>query len=185
MITVSFPLRYRPAVAGFVTLFEGISTIIAPTVGGLITQHLGWRWCFYINLPLGGMTLVLLMLFLKNSSARPPNAHLPWKQKIEQLDLVGTMVFIPAVTCLLVGLQYGATQWGWNDAKTIILFVASGTLLVAFAWVQWKRQDAAILPPRIIRRRSMLAGFCFSICTNSALNVVIYYVSRATFTIQV
>lgn len=94
-----------------------------------------------------------------------------------QCDPIGTAVFVPAICCLFVALQYGALEYGWDDKKVILLFVVSAILLAAFAWVQWKRQDAATLPPRIIRQRSILAGFLFGLCVNSAINVVTYYVS--------
>lgn len=163
--------------AGLLGGIEGISIVAAPLVGGLITEKLSWRWCFYINLPFGGVTIILLALFLKNPAVRPANAALPWKEKIWQLDPLGTAIFIPAVSCLFVGLQYGAVEYGWKDVRVAMLFVVAGVLLGAFGWVQWKLQDKATLPPRIIRRRSILAGVLFSFCTNGAMNVVTYYVS--------
>ncbi|KAF1350670.1 major facilitator superfamily domain-containing protein [Delphinella strobiligena] len=174
ILTVCFPLRYRPAIGGLAAGIEGCSSVAAPLIGGLITENLNWRWCFLINLPFGGVALILLMISLQNPPTRPTNADLPWKDKIKQLDPLGTAVFLPAVTCLFIGLEYGAVEYGYSNARVVTLFLVSGGLLVAFGWIQWKRQDNATLPPRILRQRSILAGFLFSLCTNSALNVVRY-----------
>lgn len=143
IITICFPLRYRPAIAGLAAGIEGCSNVAAPLIGGLITEDLNWRWCFFMNLPSGGVALILLMIFLQNPPARPPNADLPWKEKIKQLDPLGTAILLPAVTCLFIGLEYGAFEYGYSNARVVALFLVSGVLLVAFAWIQWKRQDNA------------------------------------------
>lgn len=176
-MTVSFPLRYRPMMTGLSVGVEGIAIVAGPLLGGLITDYINWRWCFYINLPFGAVTILLALVFLKDPPSRPPNADLPWRGKIAQLDLIGTAMFIPSITCLFAALQFGSTNYGWKDARTILLFVIFGVLLAVFLLVQLKYQDKATLPPRIIRQRSILAGFVFSFCMNSALNVIVYYVS--------
>lgn len=176
LVTVCFPLRRRPFVIGVLGATESIASLCGPTLGGLITQGIGWRWCFYINLPLGGATLLLFAFFLNPPKNRSSHAHLPWKQKLAQMDILGTVVFLPALSCLFVALQDGASKYGWSDGRVVALFAVSGALLAGFGYIQYRQGDDATLPIRIIRQRSIITGFVFSFCTSAALNVVSYYV---------
>lgn len=145
---------------------------------GIITDTIGWRWCFLINLPLGVITLVVTAFFLADPPLLQSTASLTFMQKLAKVDILGTIIFVPSIVVLLLALQWGGTTYGWANARIIVCFVMFAALLAAFAYLQYRKQDAATLPPRIIMRRSILAGMLFASCNNSALNVVEYYVSH-------
>lgn len=63
---------------------------------------------------------------------------LPWKEKILQLDPIGTVVFIPSITCLFAAVQLGSTNYGWSDWRVITLFVIFAILIIGFGLIQWK-----------------------------------------------
>lgn len=69
-----------------------------------------WRWCFYINLPIGAITIIVIALFF-TAPERKAVAKLTWKERAEQLDLYGTAFFMPAVVCLLLALQWGGSKY--------------------------------------------------------------------------
>lgn len=69
------------------------------------------------------------------------------------------------------------TDYEWNDLGIVLLFILAGVLLSIFTYFQWVKQDLGTIPPRIIRKRSILAGAFFSLCTSAALVVMTYYVS--------
>jgi hypothetical protein len=96
----------------------------------------------YFSLPLGVITIGVIILFFK-APERKEVASLTWKERAGQLDLLGTLFFIPAVVCLLLALQWGGSKYAWSDGRIIALFVVFGILIVAFLGIQiWKKDNA-------------------------------------------
>ncbi|KAL4806613.1 major facilitator superfamily domain-containing protein [Aspergillus unguis] len=174
VITHILPLSKRPVFAGLMACVESLAIISAPVVGGALTQALGWRWCFWINLPIGGVSLAMLLLLF--SDPRPSQEDsLTFAEKIRELDLVSNCIFIPSLTALFLALSWAGTKYPWSDGKVIALFVVFAVLLVAFSFNQYRRGDSAALPLRIISNRNVIAGFVFTTCTNSMTNVLEWY----------
>ncbi|KAK4494670.1 hypothetical protein PRZ48_014026 [Zasmidium cellare] len=168
------PLRKRPIFAGLMAAVESLAIIAAPIVGGALTQSLGWRWCFWINLPIGGVSIASITFLFSNPRKRPEESLL-LRQKISALDLFSNCLFVPSLTTLFVALSWAGTKYPWADGRVIGLFVVFGVLLAAFIYNQYRRGDSAALPFRIVKRRSVIAGFIFTTCTNSMLNVLEWY----------
>ncbi len=138
-------------------------------------DKISWRWCFYINLPLGAFTLIAVGLFFENPQTRRlPN--LSPKEKMNRLDLLSTAIFVPWIVSLLLALQWGGSKYGWNNARIIALLALGGILVALFVWLQWRNGDDALLPPRIIGQRSILSGMWFVFCNSSTLSIIEYYV---------
>lgn len=87
-------------------------------MGGAFTQHLTWRWCFYINLPIGGVTAAGLVFLLRLQPAKR-NGKVPLMAVFKMLDPVGNSIFVPAIICLLLALQWGGVTYAWSDARII------------------------------------------------------------------
>lgn len=168
MMTHAVPLRRRPVFGGTAAAIEGVASTSAPLLGGVITDTISWRWCFYINLPLGAITFVLVCLFYQDPVIGPLSS-LILQEKVKKLDLLGTAVFVPSITFLLLALQWGGSTYGWGNARIVVLFAVFGLL---FVWLQWRAGDDALLPPRIMRQRSILAGIWFVFCNSSSLSVI-------------
>ncbi|KAH7360648.1 major facilitator superfamily domain-containing protein [Rhexocercosporidium sp. MPI-PUGE-AT-0058] len=168
------PLRRRPSYMGVMGGIMIISAIVGPLLGGAFTTKLSWRWCFYINLPIGGLTIILTLLCLHTTRAaaeddQSDETKLTLRQKIERLDPLGTIVFLPAVVCLLFALQWGGSKYPWKEARIIVLFVLSAILTVIFSVIQVWKQENATLPPRILKYRSVTAASFFAFCISGAM----------------
>jgi MFS family permease len=178
IIVYLIPLAKRPMWQGFMGAVFGIASVVGPVVGGAFTQDVSWRWCFYINLPIGAVSFAVVLLVLP-TPADPQHQETQAKslrEKVSQLDPIGTVLFLPTITCLLLALQWGGSTYAWNDGRIIALLVLFGVLGVAFLGVQAWKQELATIPPRIIKQRSIAAGVWYSACSGGALMVICYYV---------
>lgn len=173
ILTHILPLRRRPLFCGILGGVESVAVLAAPIIGGALTESVGWRWCFWINLPIGGVTLLLVFFLLSDPS--PGEISLGLKQKIIELDLLSNLLFIPALTSLFIALSWAGTKYPWDDGRVIGPLITFAILVVVFAYNQHRLGDSAALPPRILKKRSVIAGAVFMLCTNGAINVLEYY----------
>lgn len=174
ILVLCLPMRKRPLTTGVFGGIMAVAGIASPMLGGVIVDRLSWRWCFWINIPVGVIAL-LGIFFCLNDIRSQPQASITWFQKIIQLDLVGNLLFVPSLTCLFVALSWAGTKYAWNSPTVIGLFCTFGVLLALFAFDQYRKGDAAALPPRVLCNRSVLAGFIYTLCCNSASMVIQYY----------
>ncbi|KAK5163165.1 uncharacterized protein LTR77_010949 [Saxophila tyrrhenica] len=171
----ALPLRKRAMYASIFSAVEGISDITGPMLGGVLVEKLSWRWCFWINVPVGVVTLAVTAFCLKDTRHPSDIRQLTLKQKLSELDLPGTLLFFPAILCLFIALTWAGTRLPWSSPTVIALFCVFGILLAVFAVEQWLRGDAATLPPRILKNRNVLAGAVFSLACNGGTKVIEYY----------
>ncbi|MCJ1370644.1 hypothetical protein MMC20_001857 [Loxospora ochrophaea] len=167
------PLRKRPILMGLMGAISGVVSVAGPLLGGAFTDNVSWRWCFYINLPIGGVAIAILFTILET---RPVvKAGTTIREKFIQMDPLGTLCFLPGIVCLLLALQWAGTEYSWKDARVIVLLILAGVLLIGFVSIQIWKPDTATVPPRIIRHRSVAAGFTFAFCNGAAFMVMTYY----------
>jgi hypothetical protein len=114
------------------------------------------------------------MLILKPTE--PFKKNLTPKQKILQLDPLGTFFLLPCLICLLLALQWGGSSLAWSDGKVIALLTLFGILLIAFINVQVFRQQTAQIPASIVKNRSMLAGGFFVFNLAGSMMLMVYYI---------
>ncbi|KAK5125448.1 hypothetical protein LTR85_000557 [Meristemomyces frigidus] len=174
LLTLTLPLRLRPVYTGMFGAIECVAVIAAPVLGGILTQKLSWRWCFWINLPLGVPPIIIMAIFFSDPRESPAK-DMTWSAIFKQLDLLGTVAFVPAITCLFLALSWAGAKYAFDSPIVLCLYAAFALLLALFVWDQHRKQDAATLPPRIFKQRSIVAGFIFSFCCSASNNVVEYY----------
>jgi len=103
IVGFTVPLRKRAAYIGALGSMFGIASVVGPLMGGALTDRVSWRWCFYINLPVGAIAVTAVFFFFQNPERE--ESKLSFKQKIGQMDLLGALFLISAIICLLLALQ--------------------------------------------------------------------------------
>ncbi|KAM0258570.1 hypothetical protein ACHAQJ_003741 [Trichoderma viride] len=148
------PLHKRPKYTGAMGGSVGIAQITSPTLGGVFTDKVTWRWCFWINLPLGAVTFLTVLFLVKIPSDPSRKSKGTLKGFLDRFDLIGTLVLIPWVICLLLALQWGGSEYTWNSWRIILLLVFFAVLFVLWLFIQYKEGNKATLPLRIVQQRS-------------------------------
>jgi EmrB/QacA subfamily drug resistance transporter len=123
----------------------GLSSVIGPTVGGYITDNIGWRWVFYVNLPVGLVALaVVIFTFPRLVNTSHTSRSIDW---------LGAVTLVGALTPLLIALSLGGSKdFPWDSTKTIGLFAVGGVLLVAFVLAEWRAKQP-LLPLDLFKNR--------------------------------
>lgn len=128
---------------GFFTGTFSMASISGPLVGGVLTDSLGWRWCFYVNVPIA----ILATVFITR--------NLPFTRRggrISQIDFVGAALLSTATVSLLLALVWAQDRFGWGSPETISMFVAAAVLVALFA-IQESRHPEAIFPLMLFKNR--------------------------------
>lgn len=173
-----FPLSKQAMVNSLLSGVGSLGLITAPTIGGALVDAFSWRACFGVNIPLGVLCLILTWYGVHESSHHRENTPvLTLKEKLKKIDFLGTLIAVPAVTCLLMALQWGGTKFGWGSWQIILPLVFCALLFTAFGYLQYRQGDKALLPPRILKQRSIIAGMWFGACCEGVLAVTEYYMS--------
>ncbi|KAI1814331.1 MFS general substrate transporter [Poronia punctata] len=167
------PLRKRPMFQGMFGTIFGLASVLGPLVGGALTDAASWRWCFYINLPIGAVAALCLIFFLDPWRYPHPPATL-WDQ-FRRLDPLGTFFFVPSIVCLLISLQWGGSTYAWRNWRIIVLLGLFGVLFIAFGTVQVLAPKTATVPVRVIKRRSILAATVFMFSVAGSFLMAIYF----------
>ncbi|RWA10590.1 hypothetical protein EKO27_g4512 [Xylaria grammica] len=174
LLTTIIPLHKRAIWTGTFSSIFALASIIGPILGGALTQHVTWRWCFYINLPIGGAAAALFFVLVR---LRPGKLETqPLKAKLEALDGLGFILIAGSITMILLALVWGGVQYPWNSSVEIGLFVGAGVIFTLFVFWQIHRGEKALIPPRLFtvnRNPALLCSAAFFV--NGPFQVVIYW----------
>ncbi|EEH21719.2 hypothetical protein PABG_03935 [Paracoccidioides brasiliensis Pb03] len=162
--------RQRPTLVGMIGGMYGFASIAGPLMGGAFTDNtkFTWRWCFYIYLPLGLIT-GLIMTFAK---AR----KISLIGQLKQMDLPGTAVILLGVICLVLALRWGGTKYEWKNRRIIVLLAIVAALLVGFVIIQVISGDRATVPPRVFCNRNIWGSTLFGSGVTACFFTMLYYI---------
>ncbi|KAA8629659.1 hypothetical protein SMACR_05798 [Sordaria macrospora] len=156
IVNKAVPRQKVPIFTAVVGLMFGVGASVGPLLGGVFTDLVTWRWCFYINLPLGAITIICLVLFFNPKRRERTTRTL--LDRFKDLDIVGNILILGAFVMLFLALEHTTRGFSWNHPLIIWLLVGCGITTIIFMGWQWAKGDAALIPPRIIKQRTVAAS---------------------------
>ncbi|KAH8704937.1 major facilitator superfamily-domain-containing protein [Talaromyces proteolyticus] len=153
-----FPLHKRGMYFGMLGMVWAMASALGPVIGGIFTSRVSWRWCFYINLPFGGVALATLTFFLKLHNPRTPI-----RQGLAAIDWIGNLLVVGGTLMILIGLQFGGIQYAWKSATIICLLVFGAITIAIFCFYESKFAKYPVIPPRIFYYRNSISAYSLSV----------------------
>ncbi len=164
-----FPPAERGKWQGLFVAVFGLATIVGPLLGGYITDNWGWRWVFYVNMPVGAVALIAALITLP-AAGRHAKHH---------IDYFGSAALVAWSVPLLLALSLGGVQYDWSSWQIITLFTVAAVMLVAFFVIELNVPEP-IISPRLFKNRifttSMIAMFLLSAGMFGAILYLPYFV---------
>ncbi|KAJ4314850.1 hypothetical protein N0V84_008681 [Fusarium piperis] len=174
MIAASVPLHKRPALVGILMAGAQLGLVIGPLLGGAFTEYTTWRWCFYINLPIGAVCTALI-LFVDVPDHRVRTNDTALQIITSKLDLTGFILFAPFTVMFLLALQWGGIDYSWDSATIIGLFCGGGALFAIFMYWEYRVGNGAMIPIPVIRTRQVWTACLTQLFLFSTIIVASYY----------
>lgn len=161
---------------GAFSLILGSSVVVGPIMGGAITQsHLGWHWLFWINLPIIGLALLLVVgvTYTGGPDLRGEKYNLRTLEKLKLLDWLGTSLLALTLVPLILSLDFGQT-YGWKNPRSIVMFVVFGVSFFLLL-IQQRMAKEAIFERAILFNRSVWTTTGIFFCSLSSVSVIILF----------
>jgi EmrB/QacA subfamily drug resistance transporter len=155
-----FPPIERGKYQGYISIATGLSAIIGPSIGGLLTDTLSWHWIFFVNVPLGILVVILFIKFFPKS--RPDNSR-------HNLDYFGLIVLIFTIVPIMLALSWSSSEYTWSSPQIVGLFIFSAAMLGLFIFIE-NRACEPIIPLSLLKNRIVAIS-----------NLVIFFTAIAMF----
>ncbi|OAA47461.1 Major facilitator superfamily [Beauveria brongniartii RCEF 3172] len=178
IVTACAPMEKRPQLMGILIGVCQMGLVAGPLIGGALTEFTSWRWCFYINLPVGAVTVVAFLV--TGIPDKRKYVQSPGRLTLRKMDMAGFLLFAPAAVMILLALEFGGNKYAWRSPTIIGLFVGGGVQVLLF--LLWERRVGmtAMIPLPIIGKREVWTAcvasmFMFSTMLGAGYYLPVYF----------
>ncbi|KAK4185241.1 putative MFS-type transporter YusP [Podospora australis] len=161
------PLRERGKWLGIINAWAGVAAALGPVIGGVLGQD-NWRWIFYLNLPICGVALAVIVLFMRVNTGAPNSS-------IKSLDVVGNLIFVPSITSLLIGLVTGGVVHPWSSFRVVVPIVLGVAGWICFHLHQHFIASNPGVPSRLFSNRTSAGGYVLAFVSSVLLQTAGYF----------
>ncbi|ETS07070.1 putative efflux pump antibiotic resistance protein [Trichoderma reesei RUT C-30] len=160
IVTDIVPLRERGQYMAIVGIGAVVGATLGPFLGGLITDHASWRWCFYINVPIGIASFGILFIFLRVKYDR----NLTWSTRLRRIDISGNAIFVAAIVSALMALTWGGTIYSWSTYHIVVPLVLGLIGILLFAAFEWTPRlcPEPSFPRQVVSNRTSAAALALT-----------------------
>ena len=165
MVGDLYSLEERAKVQGYIASVWAVSSVVGPTLGGVFSEYVSWRWIFFVNIPLCLIAAATIVLrFHERVDRRRP-----------RIDYAGAGVLTVALTLLILGLLEGGQAWAWRSPLGIAVLAIGALLLAVFVAIERRAADP-VVPLRLLRNRLLVATNLVAACVGAVLLGLTSYV---------
>ncbi|GAA5826068.1 hypothetical protein JCM3770_005229 [Rhodotorula araucariae] len=150
-----------------------IGNLAGPLVGGVLAQNVSWRWCFWINLPIGGVAMLVIILFLPLKAVRGS-----MKQKLLQIDYGGALLATFATVLVILPLNWGGVSFNWVSGPVLGCLISGVVGYGIFMLYEWRVAEIPIVPPFIFRNQTVAAVFASTFLNGATILTQVYYLPQ-------
>jgi MFS family permease len=146
------PFKQRGMYQAMQNILVGFGAVLGASLGGVIAESIGWRWCFLLQVPVSVLALVVGYFVLENPPCIVPvlDPKRPFLSAMRRLDLSGAFVLVLGLVTQLLGLSLGGNDFSWGSSVVIGSLVGSVVLLVVFVVVEAKTKAIPMIPLRML-----------------------------------
>ncbi|OTB08287.1 hypothetical protein M426DRAFT_71366 [Hypoxylon sp. CI-4A] len=158
---------------GLIGAVFSVASVAGPLLGGVFTGQLTWRWCFYINLPVGGLAMVSIIIFFHTPKTVKP-VPISVRDLILSMDIPGLTLCLGLLIAFTIAMQRGGITEPWSSSQVIGLLVGFGVMAILFGIVQWRAGENATLVTRILKQRTIAAVSAYIFFLNATNFTLVY-----------
>lgn len=174
IMPIVLPPKLRPIFTGLVTTVYSIAEAVGPIVGGAFAGNVTWRWCFYVNLPLGAVAGFTMLFFFQGPRVVPLKNRVPLCEKLLQMDFAGSLLTLAALVCYSRALQVAGISMAWNSSEVIGLLVGALVLLLALIATEKLLGERAMMVHKLLKSRLVVVGMAYGFFFEGAFFSLLY-----------